>query len=760
MSDSMTSITAQLVELLSTVRRPGDFCTSGTTELLAPALEVEGVGPVALPLLPLQAEQLAAVAARAPYGRGQDTLVDTAVRRTWQIGPDKVRIQGRHWPRTLEAILSRVQQGLGLADPIDAQFYKLLLYDTGSFFVSHRDTEKAPGMFATLVIVLPSHCEGGELLVRHQGRESRLDLRCYDPAEVSFAAFYADCLHEVLPVTAGCRLTLVYNVLRRGHGKAPEPPDYSGEQIRAAALLRQWTETAATPDNEAPLKLVHLLEHAYTPAELGFHTLKGADAGAAGVLSAAAREAGCDLHLALLTREESGSAEHTGYSRRGHRYDDDDDDEFEIDEVFDWSVLLSEWRTQDGSPSPLGEIPVVDAELSPPGAFNDLEPDEIHFSEATGNEGASFERAYRRAVLVLWPHGGTFAVLCQAGRQATLPYLEDMAQRWTEDGADVAAPLRRDAHDLAGHMIAQWQTRHWHPPRDDAPTDPARMLTALTTLKDTACIEDFLTGVTAAGVYAKADNTAMLRALGLLPRETSLGLIERIVRATGATAFAACADLLARTAAAAPDHAAGLRAAAAALVGVLPAPAQPRQPWEVSGPSVDPAFIVDLQTALATIDEALADRAVVHILAWPKTYDPDKALVPAAKLLRSAANASPAAGRLHAACLAHLRARIAEPLAPPADWRRPSAVGCRCAHCTELARYLADPARETWIFKANESDRSHVEGTIRTAHCDVDTATDRRGRPYSLICIKNQASYERRAKQRVEDTKNLAVLSR
>src|SRR5580658_10985978 len=171
----MSSICIELVELLSTVRRPGDFCTSGTIELLAPSLEVQGVGTVALPLLPLQAKQLAAVAEQAPYGRGQDTLVDTAVRRTWQIGPDKVRIQGRHWPRTLEAILARVSQGLGVSDPIDAQFYKLLLYDAGSFFVSHRDTEKAPGMFATLVIVLPSYCDGGELLVRHQGREARLD---------------------------------------------------------------------------------------------------------------------------------------------------------------------------------------------------------------------------------------------------------------------------------------------------------------------------------------------------------------------------------------------------------------------------------------------------------------------------------------------------------------------------------------------------------------------------------------------------------
>ena len=33
-----------------------------------------------------------------------------------------------------------------------ADLYKLLVYDPGSFFVNHRDTEKAAGMFATLII--------------------------------------------------------------------------------------------------------------------------------------------------------------------------------------------------------------------------------------------------------------------------------------------------------------------------------------------------------------------------------------------------------------------------------------------------------------------------------------------------------------------------------------------------------------------------------------------------------------------------------
>lgn len=74
-----------------------------------------------------------------------------------------------------------------------------------------------------------------------------------------------------------------------------------------------------------------------------------------------------------------------------------------------------------------------------------MEPDEEHFQEATGNEGASFERTYRRAVLVLWPQEQFFAVLCQAGLKATLPCLDEMVENWTAGGKDLDASLRLQA---------------------------------------------------------------------------------------------------------------------------------------------------------------------------------------------------------------------------------------------------------------------------------------------------------------------------
>ena len=454
----MSSTVTQLADLLGKTRRPGDFYARGKVELLPPSLSVQGVGPIALPLLPGQAEQLAAAAEQAPYGRGPDTIIDTAVRNTLQIGPDRVDVGGRHWPKTLAMILDAAARGLGVSDPIEAEFYKMLIYEPGSFFVSHRDTEKTPGMFATLVIALPSSCSGGELVVRHKDRSVSLDLRVDDPAEVAFAAFYADCLHEVLPVTAGYRVTLVYNLLRRGKGQAPQPPNYTKEQAQLTALLRDWRNNDG---EDAPEKLVYPLEHAYTAPEFGFSILKGADSAAAGVLAGAAVEAGCALHLALVTLEEFGSAEYSenyGRRRRWSR-DDEDEDEFEVGEIDDWTIALSNWCAPDGNPVSWGEIPVSDDELSPPNPFHALEPDELHFQEASGNAGVSFERRYQRAALVVWPIDRSFAVLTQAGLGVTVPHMLDLAQRWAETGTDQGSPFWQQAHDLAGHMIDNWPTQ-------------------------------------------------------------------------------------------------------------------------------------------------------------------------------------------------------------------------------------------------------------------------------------------------------------
>lgn len=293
----MSSVNNDLLNILNKVQRPGDFYVSGTREIFAPRLEIEDIGQISFPLQTTQTEQ---------------------------INKEQISLSGKHWEQDLNSIVEQVKIGLGVSGEVEADLYKLLVYDEGSFFVQHRDTEKASGMFATLVIVLPSNYSGGELVIRHGEQVVTLNMHTDEPSELIFAAFYADCVHEVQPITQGCRLTLIYNLLRRGEKTLPKPPNYQYEQEQITKLLRHWGNVLASKDSDTnndsasllPEKLVYLLEHAYTPEGLSFGALKNVDSAIADALVEGAQQADCEIYLALVTFEESGSAEYCGYGDR------------------------------------------------------------------------------------------------------------------------------------------------------------------------------------------------------------------------------------------------------------------------------------------------------------------------------------------------------------------------------------------------------------------------------------------------------------
>ena len=249
---------AALGKLLRSIDRPGDFCAYGRLFAPMPRLEVDGAGMLSFPVPDAQVRALIAAAERAPDGKGPDTLVDTSVRDCRQIGPERIRLAGGAWPETFARILAAAGSGLGCPiDRLDAQLYKLLVYERDGFFSAHRDTEKADGMIATLSISLPVAGRGGELLVRHRGREVAVDMNVEEPSELAFAAFYADCTHEIRPVVEGHRLSLVFNLcLRPGDKSTPrEAPDYADRSDLIAQHLVAWQT-----DEFAAEKLVWLLE--------------------------------------------------------------------------------------------------------------------------------------------------------------------------------------------------------------------------------------------------------------------------------------------------------------------------------------------------------------------------------------------------------------------------------------------------------------------------------------------------------------------
>jgi hypothetical protein len=198
-----------------------------------------------------------------------------------------------------------------------------------------------------------------------------------------------------------------------------------------------------------------------------------------------------------------------------------------------------------------------------------------------------------------------------------------------------------------------------------------------------------------------------------------------------------------------------LRPAALALLAAVPgardrsADLPPALRWRREPPS--PGLVADALTALGLIDPELAAQALAGFLSDTDSYPMDAILLPAALSLTDSGESPASGARLREAALTHLERRIAEPLELPPDWRRPSRIRCNCQNCRALARFLDSPTESVWQLKAVQQSRDHIEQSIGQSHLDLDCATDKRGRPYTLICTKNQASYERRVRQREKD---------
>ena len=82
----------RLREAIDEVDRPGTFCAGGDLPLVMPGLGVDGLGPVRLPLGKTQARKLARLCRQAPYGKGTETVVDTDVRRVWELDPKQFQL--------------------------------------------------------------------------------------------------------------------------------------------------------------------------------------------------------------------------------------------------------------------------------------------------------------------------------------------------------------------------------------------------------------------------------------------------------------------------------------------------------------------------------------------------------------------------------------------------------------------------------------------------------------------------------------------
>ncbi|KAG0613503.1 hypothetical protein M758_6G108300 [Ceratodon purpureus] len=383
---------------------------------ILPSFHVEGVGELRLPLCTEDSAKLRSVCEQAPFGKGSATLVDTRVRRCWQVDASKITFPGvpEFLSKTVQGLATKAVASMGLvgdAAQLEAHLYKLLFYEPGGHFSVHRDTEKEKGMFATLILQLPTDegYTGGKLVVKHHNETKKFDAHMVSTLGFCYTVFFADCLHELEKIETGTRLCLAFNLVKRDCSLDPRHMEYISKRVGKVEMAFQpWMEEASQRKIDVfGAKMAIPLQHKYTEENLSFSGLKGEDSLVAELLKESRDRNGekwLAVHLCLVTKytldEDEGS-----YTQETLEYKN-------------WTQL------DDGPPFEAIEKLGVDMEketiIDP---FN-TEPDEEEYEGHRGNAGARLEQWYHRAMLVVWPKLLSMAVTCQAGVSGVLDQLE------------------------------------------------------------------------------------------------------------------------------------------------------------------------------------------------------------------------------------------------------------------------------------------------------------------------------------------------
>src|SRR5215469_4786035 len=106
----------ELIALMDQVQTSGAFSVGGTLPSILPGLQVNGVGPLELPLTEHQAQALIHVSELAPYGRGEETIVDPAVLGSWQTSAKIFERGNPEGNGALRAAADKIGKELGLSD--------------------------------------------------------------------------------------------------------------------------------------------------------------------------------------------------------------------------------------------------------------------------------------------------------------------------------------------------------------------------------------------------------------------------------------------------------------------------------------------------------------------------------------------------------------------------------------------------------------------------------------------------------------------
>ena len=752
-------------ELLTSIKASGSFAARRTTSADDLHLEVKDVGGITWPISTAAARRLCAAARPARYGLKDQTRLDPRVRNTFEIPKTRIRIDERKWKKTFRPMLDRIRGDLGLPEGarLRAELHNMLVYGPGQFFVTHQDSEKGDEMIGTVVVILPSAFTGGAMVVEHH--DERLTCRAAG-GKLTFIAFYADCHHQVRPVTAGYRVALTYNLMVEGDTSRTTKPA-TGQLDALTQTVQRFFETplpprwAHEPRRESPDRLVYLLDHEYTRRSLAWSRLKNADASRAATLREAARQLDCEIVLALADVHESWSCEDEdfGYGRRGRwrwDYDEDAGEDASSSETPALIELLDsdiELRHRTGSEERLEAIAgAVDRdEVCYTKPSVELEPFASEHEGYMGNWGNTVDRWYHRAAVVLWPRARTFVIRAKA------------APGWAI--GELATALKAREIDKARGMASQlgpfWSRVAPNEKRGDF---LARTLGVAGGLGNpelaASLLEPFtlqrLTPSAASRLIPLADRYGLMWCMSMLGGwaaekrraagepdaawVTALpGICRGLCDGGSAQGFELARWLVTNEWARVVAHVRQLREEPHPQLA-LEALSRTSKPilglLEGSRISNHPELHTDMTRFLTSLETDYPIRGLVHLL---RTAHETRAReeLPGLGL-----------ATLHRHSTQALTTRLGIPAREEDDWSISAPIRCRCRLCATLARFVGarDQVRLEWPLAKDR--RAHVHQVIDSHNLPVTHVTRRTGRPFTLVLVKTGALFEREAAER------------
>jgi hypothetical protein len=728
----------------------GSFCAEGRLALDTVVLEVKGVGQLGCPVSPEMAGSLQAAGRPARHGFREVTRLDKSVRDTGEIAADALTLR---WSEgALPSLMAEIARGLGLPG-LEAHLHNLLVYGPGQFFKPHQDTEKHRGMVATLVLVWPSAHIGGELRVRLGDADARFASQHLRAGAVRWFAFYADCTHEVLPVTEGWRIALTFDLVLPREAALPQTPVHPP---LLAALRAQFQ-----PEGEAPCTTpwVLLLDHQYTEHGLRWPLLKGDDRPRVAALRAAAQALGLTVHLALAEIHEQWTATAAYGGRRGSAGPP------APDELIDEDMVLDFWVDADDRPLRRDALPIARSHVA---SLTDTDESFLvneEYEGYMGNYGETLDYWYRRAALViqtpLAAEASRFvtdfdAALADALTLAREGGGAEVAQRLQAAASSVEAARFKRGRELLGRYAelaaalpdaaqARWLCEgfSWV----DLDPSHAAPLTRLAGRWGVPWAQALVQAWAAPPRPWQASTWSTNGASVSPPWPRSLAQFIRAGQRAG-LAPAVSEALLDCC------HAA-LAAADKALASQAPA---------VREITLDKRLraVCELSAALQlSARRAVHVAALVnHLRAQPGLY-PLRSARPLLEAMPSGADAPPDVQALRTAVVQALQQALAQP-EPAADDHSLVEVEwtCRCADCRPVIDWAISSTAQPLTLSMAEARRAHVQAQLEAAGAPIDAETVKRGSPYKLILGKRPDWHARRYAIRQRWADDLAALAR